>query len=629
MRTFLLPGALVIAGAMAAPAFGATTTEPGDLSGLSIEELANIEVRSASKHEEPLSGVPNALYVLTADDIESSGVTSLPEALRLAPNLWVQQLDASQYEISARGFNGLEAGNKVLALIDGRTIYTPLNSSVLWNLHSPLLEDLQQIEVISGPGGTLYGPNAVNGVINITTRDARDTLGALVRATAGGEEGTAAVRQGFAVGSSGAVRIYANAFDRDGLPGGIGADYDDDYRGWQAGFRSDFAGDADHVTVQGDIYRTDADTLRGDGAKGHNLLGRWSRTLDPNTSFQFQAYYDSFKREFLLVEDSVDTLDADGQFNLNRGRHELVAGAGIRTTKDEFINDLNVFNLDPTSKRLWVYNAFVQDRFRVSDTLSLIAGIKAERSSFTGFQLLPNARIAWQPNDKTLLWAAVSRAVRTPSRIDRDLQAPGILATSPDFQSEKLVAVEAGYRGQPLSDLNLSVNGFINFYDDIRTTELTDGGLPIQLRNGLKGRSYGIEAWATMQPATWWRLSFGTATLWKDFHVADGQINLSKRNSLGNDPNWQVRTRSDFQLTPKLALQVNARAVGEINAIDALPKVKSYVEAGGRLAYQLSERIELYVAGRNLLHKTHIENNDPAQGQAAERSVIAGTRLLF
>jgi iron complex outermembrane receptor protein len=626
MRTFLIPGALVIAGAMSAPAIAATTTEPGDLSGLSIEELANIEVRSASKREESLNGVPTALYVLTPDDIESAGATSLPEALRLAPNLWVQQMDASQYQISARGFNGAEAGNKVLALIDGRTIYTPLGSSVFWNLHSPILEDLEQIEVISGPGGTLYGPNAVNGVINITTRDAQDTLGTLVRGTIGGEESTAAVRQGFAIGGSGAVRVYANAFNRDGLPGGAGPDYDDDYRGWQAGFRSDFVNDRDHLTFQGDIYRTDADTLAGDGARGHNLLGRWSRTLDPNTSFQFQTYYDSFKREFLLVQDSVDTIDAEGQLNLTRGRHELVAGAGVRTTKDEFINDLNVFNLDPTSKRLWVYNAFVQDRLRVSDTLSLIAGVKVERSSFSGFQLLPNARVAWQPNAKTLLWAAVSRAVRTPSRIDRDLQAPMILATSPNFESEKLVAVEAGYRGQPFANLNLSVNGFLNFYDDIRTTELTDGGLPIQLRNGLKGRTYGIEAWATTQPTAWWRLSVGTATLWKDFHVTDGQIILSPRNSLGNDPNWQVRTRSEIQLSPKLQLEINARAVGDI---DQAPKVKSYVEAGGRLAYQATDRIELFVAGRNLLHKTHIEHNDPGQGQAAERSVIAGTRLRF
>jgi iron complex outermembrane receptor protein len=613
--------------AAAPPAQAAEVMQDGgDLSGLSIEELANIEVRSASKHEEPLSGVARALYVLTGEDIERSGVTSLPEALRLAPNLSVQQLDASQYAISARGFNGLEAGNKVLALIDGRTIYTPLGSSVLWNLHSPLLEDLQQIEVISGPGGTLYGPNAVNGVINITTRDAQDTLGTLVRGTVGGEERTAAVRQGFALGSSGAVRVYANAFDRDGLPGGLGRDYDDDYRGVQAGFRSDFVTDTDHLTLQGDIFRNDADTASGDGAKGHNLLGRWSRTLTPTSSFRLQAYYDSFKRDFTLVDDSVDTFDAEGLVNLSRGKHEIVAGAGVRTTKDEFINALNVFNLDPTSRRLWVYNLFAQDRFHVSDTLSLIAGVKVERSTFTGWQILPNARLAWQPNDKTLLWAAVSRAVRTPSRIDRNLEALPILAQSPDFDSEKLIAIEGGYRGQPLERLTLSVNGFVNFYDDIRTTEPTNGGLPFQLRNGIKGRSYGIEAWGTAQVAPWWRLSLGTATLWKNFDVKEGHTNLIPRNSLGNDPEWQIKGRSQFQIAPRLALEVNARAIGEI---DQAPEIDSYVEAGGRLAYQATDQIELYVAGRNLLHETHIEYNDAGAGQAAERSIVAGTRLRF
>lgn len=604
---------------------GAVTDEQ-DLANLSIEELANIEVRSASKREEPLSAVPAALFVLTGEEIQESGVTSLPEALRLAPNLWVQQLDASQYAISARGFNGLEAGNKVLALIDGRTIYTPLNSSVLWNLHSPLLEDLQQVEVISGPGGTLYGPNAVNGVINITTRDAADTLGTLVRGTIGANERTAAVRQGVAIGDTGAVRVYANWFDRDGLPAGVGPNLDDDYRGWQAGFRSDFKTDADHVTVQGDLFRTSADAIKGDGAKGYNLLGRWSRALDAGTSFQLQTYTDRFKREFTLVEDSVTTFDADGQLNMSRGKHQIVAGAGIRTTKDEFINSLNFFQLNPASRRLWVYNAFAQDRFALSRTLSLTAGVKVERSSFTGWQVLPNARLAWQPKPDQLLWAAVSRAVRTPSRIDRNLEGLPLLARSLDFETEKLVAIEAGYRGQPTRQLSVSFNGFLNFYDDIRTTEFTNGGLPIQLMNGYKGKTYGFEAWGSTQVTPWWRLYVGGATLWKDLRLKDGHSTLNVRNSLGNDPNWQLRTRSEFQIAPKLQLNLNARAIGRI---EQDPEVDSYIEAGGRLAYQATDQVELYLAARNLLRRAHVENNDPNAGQSAERTIIAGTQLRF
>jgi iron complex outermembrane receptor protein len=508
-------GACALASVLAAPAAAQTVAavEPGeDLSNLSIEQLAQIHVRSASKREEPLSSAPTALYVITSDEIQGSGASSLPEALRLAPNLQVQQVDASQYSISARGFNGLQAGNKLLALVDGRSIYTPLASSVLWNLHWPLLEDVQQIEVISGPGGTLFGPNAVNGVINVTTRDAQDTIGTLARATAGAGERTAAVRQGFALGSSGAMRVYADWHDMEGLPAGLGGDIADGYRGWQAGFRSDFVTAADHLTVQGDLFHDTSDTGPGDGARGHNLLARWSRTLSPSSSFQLQAYYDYFARHFTQVHDSLQTMDAEGQFNTIAGKHDIVAGFGARTTRDEFINELTLFNLGPPRRRLWVFNGFVQDRHHVTPDLSLIAGVKLERSTFSGWQVLPNLRLAWQPDPRTLLWAAVSRAVRTPSRIDRQLEALPFLAPAPEFASEKLIAVEAGYRGQPSSSTTLSVNGFVNFYDDLRTTEFVDGHF--QLMNGAEGRTYGVEAWGTAQLSPWWRASLGVSSLW-------------------------------------------------------------------------------------------------------------------
>jgi iron complex outermembrane receptor protein len=603
---------------------GGVQSDQPDLSELSIEQLAQIQVRSASKREEPLSAAPAALYVITPADIENSGATSLPEVLRLAPNLDVQQVDASNYAISARGFNGLQAGNKLLALIDGRTIYTPLGSSVLWNLHWPVLEDIQQIEVISGPGGTLYGPNAVNGVINVTSKDAADTLGVLVRGTAGANEQTAAARYGFALGGTGAMRVYADWHNMDGLPGVNGNDFDDDYRGWQAGFRSDFAGDADHFTLQGDIFRDHADTRPGDGAHGHNVLGRWTHRLSPQTSFQVQAYYDYFKRRFTLVDDSLQTMDAEAQLNTALGRHELVAGAGVRTTRDEFINELNLFNLVPPRRRLWVFNGFVQDRFRIAPDVSVTAGVKVERSTFSGLQLLPNLRVAWQPNGQTLLWAAVSRAVRTPSRIDRQLQALPLLAPAPGFTSEKLVAVEAGYRGQPSSTTSISVNGFVNFYDDLRSTEFVDGHF--QLMNGQEGRTYGVEAWGNAQLLPWWRASLGVTTLWKDLHDKPGHTELIPRNSLGNDPRWQVTGRSDFDLTSRLQLSLDARAVGRI---EQDPEIGSYVEAGGQLSYQASRQIELFVAGRNLLHRTHVESNDPSGAQLARRTIYAGARARF
>jgi iron complex outermembrane receptor protein len=317
-------------------------------------------------------------------------------------------------------------------------------------------------------------------------------------------------------------------------------------------------------------------------------------------------------------------MDAEAQLNAALGRHELVAGAGVRTTRDEFINELNLFNLVPPRRRLWVFNGFVQDRFRIAPDVAVTAGLKVERSTFSGLQLLPNLRVAWQPNGRTLLWAAVSRAVRTPSRIDRQLQALPLLAPAPEFMSEKLIAVEAGYRGQPSSTTSISVNGFVNFYDDLRSTEFVDGHF--QLMNGQEGRTYGIEAWGNAQLLPWWRASLGITTLWKDLHDKPGHTELIPRNSLGNDPGWQVTARSDFDLTSRLQLSLDARAVGRI---EQDPEIGSYVDAGGQLSYQASRRIELFVAGRNLLHRTHMESNDPTGAQLARRTVYAGARARF
>jgi iron complex outermembrane receptor protein len=605
----------------------ASAADQPDLANLSIEQLAQIKVTSASKQLEPLSRAPAALYVITSQDITDSGATSLPEALRLAPNLNVQQVTASQYSISARGFNGVQAGNKLLVQIDGRSIYTPLGDTVIWELHQPLLEDIQQIEVISGPGGTLYGPNAVNGVINVTTKDANDTIGALVRGTAGPNERSAAARYGFALGSAGAMRVYADFLGRDGLPARLTPDADDDYHGWQGGFRSDFGGQSNHFTLQGDLLHATDDLVADDHVSAHNLLARWTHTLGQAASFQLQSYYDRYERDVTLVEDRLSTFDNQAQLNLAGGRHEIVAGAGVRTTKDLFVNNLNQFELDPESRRLWVYNVFAQDRFPVTPEVSLIAGVKLEKSSFVGWQVLPNLRLAYQPGPTSLFWAAVSKAVRTPSRIDRQLVALPILAPSTDFDAEKLTALEAGYRGEPAPWLSLSVNLFYNFYTELRTTEFLNGAtIPIELLNGRKGHSYGVEAWGKAQIRAWWRLSLGATALHKDFHVVDSRVDLQPRNSLGADPHWQVVASSDMDLAPKVKLTLDVRGVG---ALDLPPAVPGYVEAGGQLAYDVTDQVELFVAARNLLHRTHLENGDPGAAQFARRTVFAGTRLRF
>ncbi len=596
-----------------------------DLRDLSIEELAQIEVRSASKQAEPISRAPTSIFVVTGNDIVRSAATSLPEALRLAPNLQVQQIDARQFAVTSRGFNGVESSNKLLVLIDGRSVYTTLHSGVFWELHSPLLEDVEQIEVISGPGGTLYGPNAVNGVVSVATRDARETLGGLVRATAGPRERTLALRYGAGLGESGAVRVYANGLDREDLPAGPAPDGGDAFSGWQAGFRTDLGKGADQFTLQGDIFDTDIDTLPGDGDRGHNLLARWTHDFAEDRSLQIQAYYDEYRRQSLLVTDSLQTLDTEAQLNARFGAHHVVLGGGVRTTRDGFTNDLNGFHLEPQSRRLWVLNAFAQDRMALTPKLDLIAGLKLERSSFSGVELLPNLRLAWRPSARATWWGAVSRAVRTPSRIDRQLVFLPLLAEAANFESEKLIAFEAGYRGQPGASTTLSVSLFYNLYDDIRTTEFTGNPFPVRLQNGLEGKTYGIEAWATHQLSGTWRASLGLAALNKDFRLKNGAVDLSSRASLGADPDYQILARSQLDLTDRLQLDVGLRGVDDLGASG----LGGYVEADARLAWRVADPIELYVAGNNLLHKSHVESSDLGRAQRVERSVYLGTRLRF
>jgi iron complex outermembrane receptor protein len=616
----------------AIPAEARANDQQQDLSALSIEELAQLPVRSASKQEEPLSTAPTALFVITDADIARSNGTTLPEVLRLAPNLHVEKLSATQTTIAARGFAGFETSNKLLVLIDGRSVYSTLHSGVFWDLHTPLLEDLQQIEVISGPGGTLYGPNAVNGVINIISKDASDTQGALVRGTASANERTAGARYGFKIGDSGAVRVYANYFDREDTPTatGFGPAIDESIRGWQAGFRADLGSDASHFTLQGDAFDNDTFIVPGDGNHGYNLLGRWTRDVADNASVQLQGYYDYYERRAIFTTDRLETMDFEGQVNLHSGAHSLVGGIGLRTTRDQFINDLNNFQLDPRRERLWIGNGFVQDRFALSPKLSVIAGIKLEGSTFSGLQLLPNLRFAWQPDDRTLLWTSVSRAVRTPSRIDRDLTEPTFLAKAPDFQSEKLVAIEAGYRGQPGRDTSLSVSLYYNRYEDLRSAGIIGLGTPaspfkIQLGNDLEGEEFGIEAWGTQQLTPWWRVSAGANLLKRHFGVKSGGSDVGGGASIGRDPSYQLMLRSQISLPQGILFDAGLRAV------DALPNpdVDGYVEADARLAYRINDTVELYVAGDNLLHATHVESNDVQRTALIERNISFGTRLRF
>jgi iron complex outermembrane receptor protein len=599
--------------------------DPQDFSNLSIEELAQIPVRSASKREEPLSAAPTALYVITDADIARDNATSLPEVLRLAPNLHVERLNATQHTVATRGFAGYETSNKLLVLIDGRSIYSTLHSGVNWDLHSPLLEDLQQIEVISGPGGTLYGPNAVNGVISVVSKDSVNTLGGLARGTVAGNERTAGARYGFALSDSTTMRVYGNYFDREDMPPGFGPNNNDGIRGWQAGFRADMAGEASQLTLQGDVFDADTFIVPGDGNRGHNLLARWNRSFSENSSVQIQGYYDYSERRAASTADRVATVDIEGQYNLTSGSHNLVGGLGIRTTRDEFFNPLNLFQLDPRKERLWIGSGFIQDRFALSSQVSVIAGVKVESSSFSGLQVLPNVRLAWQPSAKAMLWASASRAVRTPSRIDRDLVATGFLASAPDFASEKLIAFEGGFRGQPTRHTSLSASIYYHHYYDLRSARFLGSPWPVQLNNDLGGSAYGIEAWGTQQLAPWWRVSGGGTLIKRNFRVRPGGVDAGGAASIGRDPGYTLSLRSQISLPQGLTFDAGIRAQDAIEN----PHIDGYVEADARIGWMLGKGIELYVAGDNLLHRKHLESNDIGRTQPIERTVSFGTRLRF
>jgi iron complex outermembrane receptor protein len=604
-------------------AAAAAAPDQADLQNYSIEDLTHLTVTSAGKREEPLSAAPASLFVITNQDIVRQGATSLPEVLRLAPNLDVQRVDARQYAITARGFQGYETANKLLVQIDGRSIYSTLADSVFWDLFDTPLEDIERIEVISGPGGTLYGANAVNGVINITTKDARDTIGVLARGTAGNLEQTGLIRYGAPIGESGAIRVYAEGWNRQGFPSSKGRVIADGGEGWQSGFRSDFGGGSDQFTLQGDVFKHSYDSGADDGDDGQNILGRWTHTHGNGAETQVQGYYNRFARRFTLVFDRLETTDLSVQHNRTEGAHSIVVGAGARMTRDKFVNNANFFQLTPQSKTLWIYNAFAQDRIDLGGGVAVTGGLKLEKTTFTGVELLPSVRLAWQLSSDHLLYASAARALREPSRIDRDLTAPGFLVGG-TFQAEKLTALEAGYRGQPARNVSLSVATFYNLYDDLRSTATTPVTVvPFRLANGIKGHTWGVEAWGTAQMTDWWRLSAGISTLHKSFHLDPGAVDAGNFVSLGNDPDYHLQLASRFDFTPSLGLDVQVRRYGS----RPNPKVPAYTDADARLGWRVAPAVELYVAGSNLFHDSRPESEDVNRGQLVHRIVYLGARF--
>jgi Outer membrane receptor for ferrienterochelin and colicins len=615
------------------PATQAAAQSTSALKNLSVDELLNLRVTSVSKRSEPLSDAAASIFVLTSETIRRSGATTLTEALRLAPNLQVARIDAVQYAISGRGFNNA-IGNKLLVLIDGRTVYTPLYSGVFWDQQDVMLEDVDRIEVITGPGATLWGANAVNGVINVITRSASDTTGSLVVAGAGDNERSGAARFGTEVGT-GAIRFYAKYAEWDHTTRTTGAAALDEWQRAQVGFRSDWDAGESTFTFQGDAYDghsqdrgTVGPFVLGDIAvSGLNLLGRWQHTLSGGSDVQLQAYFDhSTRDDFLFFKPKADILDVDFQHAIDAGEHRVVWGGGYRYAKDE-IGDGLVTTFVPKSDTLQWGNLFVQDEVSLRDSLRATIGLKLESNDYTGVEYLPSARLAWKLAANRLVWGSLSRAVRAPARFDRDVRFPATppfaVVGGPNFESEVADVVELGYRAQHSETLSYSLTGFVHFWDRLRS----GSALPVELENKIEGTVQGVEAWAEYRPVEFWQLSGGVTYLQESMRLKAGSTDpVGVDNpTLRNDPDYQWQLRSSFDLPHDFQFDLQLRRV------DALPhpQVPAYAELDVRLAWLVGNGLELALAGRNLLHDQHAEYGEAATRSEIERSVYGQMRWHF
>ncbi|HTB64910.1 MAG TPA: TonB-dependent receptor [Steroidobacteraceae bacterium] len=609
------PTVLIVGAWLAAPTASAQAN--GDavsaLKRLSIEELSNTEVTSVSKSAEPLSDAAAAVFVITREAILNSGARSLPEILRLAPNLQVAQITASSFAISARGFNGT-AASKLLVLIDGRSVYTPYHSGVSWDAQDVLPEDIERIEVISGPGATLWGANAVNGVINIITRKSTDTQGGSASVGGGNLEQRASVQYGDRVGDTSSVRAYVDSFRTGPDETATGTNADDGWNKTQGGFRFDWMPAGDLVTLQGDSYRGSEEkgASPDESISGDNVLARWNHALDGGAALQIQAYFDytDFSRTG-LESDDLTTYDVDVQHSFSWGeRQGIVWGGGVRTEEDNFptvLSSTQALLFAPQRRTLNYSNVFFQDSISLSQTVKLILGTKYEHDAYTGGEPLPNARLSWKVSDSALLWAAASKAVRAPSRLDRDLYevlGPVVVIRGGDFQDEKLTAYEFGFRSQPTTNSSVSISTFYNVYTDLRSVEYSPGEvLPAMFENLMAGNTYGVEAWGDYQVNDWWRLSAGTNWLHENLHFEPGSSGFGGTALAGDDPSYQVSLRSTMNIGSRWLLYFDLRH------ISALPDPISpaYTELGAHLSWAITPAMSIGLTGSNLIHAQHLE----------------------
>ena len=611
---------LVLAGGAAAAQTQALVAA-NSLADLSLEQLSNIAVTSVSGRAESLRDAAASIFVITSEDIRRSAAVSLPDALRLAPNLQVAQASAGGFAISARGFNNVLA-NKLLVLIDGRIIYSHLFSGVFWDSNDVMLEDVERIEVISGPGGALWGANAVNGIINIITRGAGDTQGALVSVTRSRSGGREAARYGFELGDKGRARVYALLTDRVATRMESGAERGDATSRKQIGARADWTSDSGSLTLQGDLYeggQQPASNLASE-ISGGNLSARWNGKLRDGSPYKLQLLVDQASRnDDLAFRNQARTVDL--QFSHEpaiAAGHAVLYGAGYRRGSDH--NQPSPLVLFVPNKRdlSWA-SVFAQDQLKLGEHWRFTAGAKLERNTYTGVEFLPNLRASYEHSPSNTSWASLSRVVRAPARIDREIYFPGAppfqVAGGAGFHSEVANVAEIGHRGQAGSHATYSATLFRQEYKGLRAG--MPGSVPTIVSNQIDGHSIGIEAWAQYQATSNWRLSAGLFALRKSLAFASGYTDATSIPNLGNDPRQQWNLRSSWDIGPHNQLDVIVRHVGELPS----PVVPAYTAVDLHWNWKVTPAFSIGVLGQNLFDRRHVEFGAAAAASQIERRV--------
>jgi iron complex outermembrane receptor protein len=621
----------------------AQNSNPIDLTQASLEDLLKIQVTSVSKKEEPLSNAGAAVFVITQEDIRRSGATSIPDLLRMVPGVDVARVNASAWAISIRGFNDVFA-NKVLVLVDGRSVYNPMTSGVDWRVQDVPLEDIERIEVIRGPGGTVWGANAVNGVINIITKSAKDTQGWTVSAGGGSETtGDGLVQYGGAIGTLGTYRVFGRYFDIQSstLPGGASAE--DGWHSAHGGFRSDWdLTPQDTLTVQGDFQKgrqgqnlttlilnalplEETFTQRFDASAG-NILGRWNHVLRNGSETSLQIYDDNAHNASVGGLNWQNTVDVDFQDHLALGsRQDMVWGLGSRVTSLHLSATYSGIFVPPSRKDL-LFSTFLQDEVKITHTLAFTFGSKIEHNGYTGFALEPSAQLVWNPTARQALWLSAARAIREPDAVDVSLDAdaatfptgPGSFGlvkvfSNPDPRAERLTDFEVGYRIQAAKQLSMDVATFLNFYHDLRTVQqgepyFTTGSGPPQLiapatleDNG-NAHTYGGELFMNWKPTNRWRISPGYSMIhmivFKDAANVDAQLG----DQPGSTPQRQFQIRSELNLPHHFEWDSSLGYVGRIAA-----GIPAYTGLNTRIGWRVGEHLDFSIAGQNLLTPRQLE----------------------